>query len=322
MRTVILGGGALGSILAAHLHRAGHEVALVAREPRASLLAREGIRITGLLELTAKVPVHNNPAIANDADLVINALKTYQSSAVVRALRPKRGAVAFSVQNGVFKNEELAAVFGVEQVLGAIALVSGEVMADGSTRFTNNDPLYVGSLGQSSSQRCEEISAMFREAGIASEVSADIREMEWSKYTMFVPLFCCSLLTRQETHRFLSHPKSARVVASLCREMAQLAKAEGVMLRSGPGLSAAAMAEVDVETAVGIVREAGAQFARKARDHKVSGLQDLERGRPTELEEIAGYAHRRSEQLGLALDTLRTCYHLCSAISPPVPIGS
>ena len=52
------------------------------------------------------------------------------------------GAVAFSVQNGVFKNKELAAVFGAEQVLGATALVSGEVLADGSTRFTNNDPLF------------------------------------------------------------------------------------------------------------------------------------------------------------------------------------
>ena len=63
MKTVILGGGALGTILAAHLHRAGYEVSVVAREPRASLLARDGIRITGLSELTAAVPVHTDAAL-------------------------------------------------------------------------------------------------------------------------------------------------------------------------------------------------------------------------------------------------------------------
>jgi 2-dehydropantoate 2-reductase len=141
VNTVILGGGALGAILAAHLHRAGENVAVVARDPRASVLRRDGIRISGLSEFTAKVPVYTDPSAANDADLVIVALKTHQSPEVVRELRPKQAAVAFSVQNGIFKNEELAAVFGASNVLGAIALVSGEVMTDGSIRFTNNDPL-------------------------------------------------------------------------------------------------------------------------------------------------------------------------------------
>lgn len=316
MKTVILGAGSIGAILAAHLHQAGREVAVVARDPRASMLARDGIRITGLLEVTAQVPVYTDPAVANDADLVISALKTYQSPAVIRALRPKRGALALSVQNGIFKNKELAQVFGAEQVLGATALVSGEVLADGSTRFTNNDPLFLGSLSEVSAARCEQVADMFRQAGIASTVATDIREMEWSKYSMFVPLLCGSLLTRQETHRFLSHSDSARVVAQLCREMAQLADAEGVSLQSGPGLSAAALTEVSLEAAILRVQEVGAQFRQKARDHKVSALQDLERGRPTEVEETAGYALRRSEELGLDLPTLRTCYLLCSAASP------
>jgi 2-dehydropantoate 2-reductase len=318
MKTVILGAGALGTILAAHMHRAGCEVSVVAREPRASALKRDGIHITGLSELTAAVPVHTDASVANEADLVINALKTYQSPAVIGALRPKAGAVAFSVQNGVFKNKELAKVFGAQHVLGATAVVSGEVLPDGGTRFTANDHLLIGELADgAASTRSRQIAGMLREAGIAAEVSEHIDQMEWSKYTMFVPLLCGAMITRQETHRFLSHPDSARVVAALFREMAQLAQAEGVRLSAGPGLSAAALAQTDFASAVRIVREAGAQFEQKAPQHKVSALQDLERGRRTELEEIAGYAWRRSEELGLAPATLRTCYALCSAIDQP-----
>jgi 2-dehydropantoate 2-reductase len=319
MNTVIIGGGALGGILAAHLHRAGEHVALVAREPRASVLSKKGIRIAGLNNFTAKVPVYTDSSAANDADLVIIALKSHQSGAVVRELRPKRGAVALSVQNGVLKNEELASVFGASNVLGAIALVSGEVMTDGSIQFTNNDPILLGGLGRDSSLRSEQIVATFRKAGIAAEVSDDIRALEWSKFTMFVPLFCGAIITRQETYRFLRNADSARVIAALSREMAQLASAEGVLLQPGTGLSAAAMARVDFETAVGMVRDVGAYYEQKAPCHKVSGLQDLERGRQTEVEETVGFALRRSEELGLDLATLRTCYQLCCAIAATSP---
>jgi 2-dehydropantoate 2-reductase len=317
MRTVILGGGALGGILAAHLHRAGEDVAVIAREPRASVLARDGIRITGVAEFTAKVPVLTDTSVANDADLVIVALKTHQSPAVVRELRPKQGAVAFSVQNGVFKNEELSEVFGATNVLGAIALVSGEVVADGSTRFTNNDPIFLGEPGQESSSRSKLIVAMLQRAGIAAELSKNIRALEWSKFTMFVPLFCGAIITRQETSRFLRNPDSARVMAALSREMHRLATAEGVLLQPDAGLSAAALAQVDFESAVRIVRDVGAYYEQKAPRHKVSGLQDLERGRKTEVEETVGFALHRSEALGLELPTLRTCYHLCRAIAAP-----
>lgn len=316
MKTVILGGGALGSIIAAHLCNAGHQVSVVAREPRASLLAREGIRITGLVDTVARVPVITDVSSVREADLVINALKTYQSAAVLKAMRLDSRPVAFSVQNGVYKNTELAAVFGQEQVLGATAMISGEVLPDGATRFTTNESLSIGELSGADSARSREIAGMLKSAGINAVVAPDIKSMEWSKYVMFVPVFCLALIARQETHRFLSHPRSAAVMAALAREMAQLASAEGVPLSDSGSFSVAALARVGFEEAVQAVRGHGARMGQAAPTHKVSGLQDLERGRATEVEEIAGYALRRSLELGLRLPTLRTCYHLCSAISP------
>lgn len=319
MRVAILGAGALGTIFAAHLADAGEDVVVIAREPRASLLARDGLRVTGLVDKTARVPVFTDPAAANDADLVINALKTYQSPAVIAALRPRPGALALSVQNGVYKNDELAAVFGPEAVLGATALISGEVLADGAARFTVNERLQVGERAGGASARADAVAAMFERAGIRAAASADIRGLEWSKYAMFVPSFCLAVITRLPTYRFMSHPGSAGVVVALTREMVRLAHAEGVALpAAGGGYSAASLARADDDAALAAVLAYGERMRTAAPAHKVSGLQDLERGRRTEVEETVGFAVRRAQALGVACPTLRTCHGLCGAISASV----
>lgn len=317
MKTVILGGGALGSLFAAQLHAAGNDVTIVAREPRASLLAREGVRVTGLAELSARVPVVADPAAVREADLIINALKTYQSDAVLPRLRLARAPMAFSVQNGVYKNRELAAAFGAAQVLGASALIGAEVQADGVTRWTFNDSLLVGEPAGGESPRVAAVVAMLQGAGIKAAASPDIQGIEWAKYTMIVPSFCLALITRQETHLFLRHAESARIYVALSREMVRLAGSEGVKPAGNGGLPAIRLAEMGDEEAVRAVQVFGEKLFQGSPAHKVSGLQDLERGRTTEVEVLIGYALRRARELGLDLPVLRTCYSLCSAISPP-----
>ncbi|MFT3818882.1 MAG: 2-dehydropantoate 2-reductase [Rubrivivax sp.] len=313
MKTIILGGGALGSIIGAHLHRAGRDVVIVAREPRAGLLAREGVRITGIADFVAKVPIVREVAEAADGDLYINALKTFQSPAVIGALRPRPGAWAFSVQNGVYKNAELAAVFGEEGVLGASAMISGEVLPDGAVRFTVNDSLLIGEPAGGRSERCGAIATMLDEAGVRTAVSPAIRSVEWAKYAIFVPSFCLATITRKETHRFLQHPGTAAVMAALAREMAAIAAAEGVTLPASGVFSAAGLAAVDMQEAVRLTRAFGDHMAANAPRHKVSALQDLERGRQTEVEEIVGHACLLAQRHGLDLPVLRTCHGLSQA---------
>lgn len=317
MKTVVLGGGALGSIIAAHLHRAGADVVMVAREPRATLLERDGVRITGLSEFTARVPIVRESHAAGMADLYVNALKTFQSPDVVRDLRVREGAMALSVQNGVYKNTELAAAFGEEGVLGAAAMISGEVVSDGSVRFTMNESLLVGEPKGGLSDRSQAVAELLAKAGIRAAASPDIRGVEWSKYAIFVPMFCLAIITRQQTHRFLQHPGTAWVLATLAREMARLAEAERVAMVEPARFSAASLARGDLDDAVRTVREFGAELAAAAPDHKVSALQDLERGRRTELDEIVGHACRIADRHGLELPTLRTCFALCTAASAP-----
>ena len=100
---------------------------------------------------------------------------------------------------------------------------------------------------------------------------------------------------------------------------ARLARAEGIALPdAGGGYSAAALERADDAAALAAVLAYGERMRTAAPAHKVSGLQDLERGRPTEVEETVGFAVRRAAALGLDCPALRTCHGLCSAISPPL----
>src|SRR5205809_139211 len=99
MNFVIIGAGALGSIYAAHLTRAGHQVALVARGERAASLARHRIAIEGKAAFSARCNVVTDMGTLQQTDVVIVAIKTYDTEQALAPLRGLRAKSAFSVQN-------------------------------------------------------------------------------------------------------------------------------------------------------------------------------------------------------------------------------
>src|SRR5271170_4245346 len=102
----ILGAGAMGSIVGAHLARAGHSVVMLARTV-------------------------SEPASLAGAGALIVAVKTPGTAAALAALRHAHFDVTLSIQNGPLKNELLVQAFGAERVLGALANTSGELLPGG-----------------------------------------------------------------------------------------------------------------------------------------------------------------------------------------------
>src|SRR6187397_2732442 len=100
-RFVIVGAGALGSILAAHLGRAGHDVTVVARGRRVEQLARAGLVIRGLEELEQRVRVVEKTSDIAAADTLVLATKAIDTAATLAGLRHVTLDNAFSLQNGV-----------------------------------------------------------------------------------------------------------------------------------------------------------------------------------------------------------------------------
>ncbi|HEV7137240.1 MAG TPA: ketopantoate reductase family protein [Steroidobacteraceae bacterium] len=311
----ILGAGAIGSILAAHLARGGHSVIVIARGDRARAVQREGLRIKGLADFSARVAVATDPGQLQAADTLIVAMKTPGTEAALEQLKHVRVGAALSIQNGIVKNELLARTFAADRVLGALADTSGELLPSGEVLFTRNVNLPLGELAGGISERARRIAGLIDGAGVRSSAVDDIVSLEWSKFTVWLGLVSMAVTMRCVSWRFLMDADCAQVLVRLVREVAEVARAQGANLIDGAAsLPLRRMLEAPEQDAIAAVREAGEQMRSRAPHHRMSALQDLEAGRPLEVEETFGYAVRKARELGLTLPLLEACRHLVAAI--------
>lgn len=309
----ILGAGAIGSIVGAHLARAGHSVVMLVREQRARHIDQHGLRIQGLAEFTQPVPTLTDYSKLVSARVLIVAMKTHGTQAALESLRGASIGAAFSIQNGLLKNQLLIDAFGEPQVLGALADTSGELLPSGDALFTRNVNLFIGEIG-ADAQRAQQIAQQIDASGVRSSAVSDIRSREWSKFAGWAGFMILSVTTRLPTWKYLVDPDSALIIARLVAEIATLARACGVELTDEAMLPVATMSRLDERQAVEAIIRAGRNYEINAPAHRMSALQDLDAGRALEVDGTLGYAVRKATALNLRLPLLEAGYHLAASI--------
>jgi 2-dehydropantoate 2-reductase len=265
--------------------------------------------------------VVTNPQQAQGADVLIVTVKTYDTESALASVSHLQVGSVVSIQNGVVKNDLLAHAFGQEKVLGAMAAFSAEVLPTGTVRFTVNDGFYIGELPEGVSERVQTFADTLNQAGIVARVTPTIQSLEWSKYVVFVCLMAPAVLTRLETYKFLQDAHTAAITASLLDEMAAIARALSIALEDTSFVAVKTLSQLSLDDSIAQIRQRGEQFASQAPSHKVSTLQDLERGkRRLEVEETLGYAVQQGVTLGVPTPTMTTCYRLIAGINRSLQI--
>ena len=310
----MLGAGAMGSIIGAHLARSGHSVVMLARARRAQQIASDGLRIKGLVEFSQPVPTLSEPSQLTGAGVLIVATKTYVTEAALASLRRADVGVALSIQNGMMKDDLLADAFGRQRVLGALANLSGELLASGEVLFTRNANLFVGELDGSDSARARDIARTIDAAGVRATADRQILSLEWSKFAAWAPMMILSVATRALTWEYLIDPGPARVLVRLVRELGMLAAASQVPLSDRGVLPVATICRESEQDAVALLQKFGLDMKSSAPEHRMSTLQDLMAGRRLEVEETLGHAIRLAATLKLSLPLLSSCYELVAGI--------
>lgn len=310
----ILGAGAMGSIIAAHLARSGRTVVMLSRGRRAEQIDAQGVRITGLIEFTQRVPVLTDMAHFKSADVLIVATKTHGTEASLAAIRHAQIGTALSIQNGLMKNSLLVAAWGAQHVLGGLANTSGEQLSTGETLFTRNEQLYLGELAGGLSTRAQHIAHTINDSGVRTSAVTDIESLEWSKFSAWAGLMLLAVTTRAVTWKYLVDPSSALLMVRLIREVAALASVRQITLSDLAPLPVATIARGSEMQGIAIVQAAGHRFKSSAPDHRLSALQDLEAGRRLEIEETLGYALRLAADSHASMPLLDSLYELTAAI--------
>lgn len=319
MHFVILGAGALGSIYAAYLARAGHQVSLIARGERAAALASHGIAMEGKESFCARCNIVTQAQTLGEADVLIVAIKTYDTAQALAPLRGLKVKSALSVQNGVLKNQQLSEAFGPAATLGAVGMLGGAVLpATGSlpgvVRYNVAGPTIVGEGAGGDSSRVNELVGTLVQSGLEARASDDITSVEWSKFVGWSGFSTLAVMTRLPTWRFMADADTALIAARVMRETAAVAIGHGVTLQDS-GFSSQAFRSASEDAAVKAVQAHGEKMRTTAPDFRQSILQDADRNRRLEVHETLDYTLALATELGVATPTLDLCCRVLRAVS-------
>lgn len=315
MQFTIVGAGALGSILGAHLIAAGHAVIMIARGARATQLKDRGLRLRGLREFDLPCQVVAPGAAIATPGVLIYTVKTYQMDDALAALDSLRPDAVFSVANGVMKNEQLTAVYGRERVLGCMANVSGELLASGEVSFTRNVRMPLGPLPGYRGPAAASIAAAIDAAGVITPAVDDIETAEWSKFAGWLAMFTLAVIARTTTGVYLENAGLAALAVKLVKEAVALARARGITLVDQSPIPVVSVADAATPAAaVEILRDIGRNLIAQAPTHRMSALQDFDAGRRLEVHETLGYAQREAQRLAVPAPTIAFCYELVAGL--------
>jgi len=320
VRTVIVGAGGLGSVVGGYLAKAGYPVTLVGRAAHVETIREHGLEILALngRHLVKEVQATDDARTVTAADLLILCVKTYDNEAALKGAAHLSGRVrcALSLQNGVLKDKALGGVFGPESVIGATTMIGATLAGAGRVRYTAPGITYIGEFDGRESERVRTVAEMFRKANLRIQVAPDIRSAIWCKLNHILPSASLSVLTRLEFHRILKDRTLATLFVELTRECAKLAKAQGITLDDFPGFEVKRLCEAPLLVAVASVQEDGRKMEEAGMTNvKISMLQDVERKKRTEVEEIIGYVAREAARLQTPVPRIDLVYRLVKGVS-------
>jgi 2-dehydropantoate 2-reductase len=291
VRWAMVGAGAMGSLFGGLLGRAGQEVWLVdGWREQVDALNGGGLRIedhSGCLgqgEIVVRVAATTDPGEVEPVDCVVFFVKSYDTEAAARWARPLFGpeTVALTLQNGLGNVEQLERVLGSGRVLAGATSCGATLLGPGRIRFAGCGPTTVGELEDRVTPRVERIAAALAAAGLPTEVSANIKSVIWGKILINVGINALTALTGLTNGGLLEHAETREVMRAAVTEATTVALARNIRgLRSDP---------------VAHVEEVAARTAA----NRSSMLQDVERGRRTEIEAINGSIVREAAVAGLS----------------------
>jgi 2-dehydropantoate 2-reductase len=292
VRFVVAGAGAVGGYLGACLARAGGDVTLVARGPHLAAMQDRGVRVE-----SPEGHFEAHPALAGDlesvgpADVVVLGVKAHSLPDLAPRLRPLLGpdTVVMSTQNGIpwwFTPLErvdpggvIAAAIESHRVVGSIIYFSTEVAQPGVIRHIDGKRISLGEPAGGRSDRCQAIAGALMEAGLRCSVTAHMREEIFVKLMGNAAFNPISALTGATLAEMTRHPDVSGLARKIMSEVQAVATGLGIRL------------PVSIERRMAGAEEVG--------EHKTSMLQDLEAGRPLELEAVVGALAELGERLGI-----------------------
>ena len=307
MKICVFGAGAIGGYMGAKLAQAGADVSLVARGPHLAAMQANGLRLVEESgEITVPVRAEEDPAALGEQDYVIVTLKAHSVPPVVGRMAPLIGenTTVVSGVNGVpwwyfhkhggdLEGTRLASVdpgnvqwdgFGPDRVLGCVVYPAAEVVQPGVVKHIEGNRFSLGEPDGSKSDRALDLSKALSAAGLKAPVRPRLRDEIWVKLWGNLSFNPISALTRATLDVLCTEPGTRGIARAMMVEAQEIAETLGVKF------------PIDVDRRI----DGGAAVGA----HRTSMLQDLDAGRPMEIDALVGSVQELGRVVGVTTPTI------------------
>jgi 2-dehydropantoate 2-reductase len=311
VRFLIAGAGAIGGYVGAKLALAGEDVTLFARGAHLKAMQENGVRVIGEEgNFEARPRIIGNLNDAGEQDVIVLGVKAHGLTGLAPSITPLIGAntTVLSTQNGIpwwyFENETgefaglhlesvdpgraIATAIPAKAVVGSLVYFATDLAEPGVIRHIEGNRISLGEPDGTRSDRIKAIAEALIKAGLRAPVTTRLRSEMFVKLLGNAAFNPISALTRATLVKMAQDPGVRALVAEIMIEVSRIAERLGITL------------PVSIDQ-----RIAGAEAVG---EHKTSMLQDLELGRPMELECIAGALVELGDKLALPTPNLKAVY--------------
>ena len=236
MKIAVMGSGGVGGFFGGRLAHIGCDVSFIARGAHLAAMREQGLTIENEPQGNIHVPhvtVTDNPATIGVADLVVIAVKLWDTEDAVRAVAPLVGpnTAVVSLQNGVIKDDILRRAFGDAAAIGGVSYVAARISRPGVIHQTGTmQRCIVGEYDGRRSARVEELHDALARSGVKAEISDDIRRTLWEKYVFLVGLSGSTTTMRSPIGPIRENPQTRAFLFDLMKETVAVGRAHGVGL--------------------------------------------------------------------------------------------
>ncbi|BCJ86087.1 ketopantoate reductase family protein [Effusibacillus dendaii] len=289
LKIAVIGAGAIGKLVAARLAAAGFSIQmLVRRREQANLLNEKGVTLQQMNGRRMTVPVQaTTEATDLAADLVILTVKSFDTAVGASQIADMAGIpYVLSLQNGLGNGEALASVLGAERVLLGITTYGATSLSDGEVAARGEGELVIGEY-QSNSAIKQTISdltqadSIFSQAGWNVRRAADMRKEIWLKALINIGINPLTAIHRTVNGEIAARPDLRKMALAAVWEAGRIAVANGILAMEDVQAAADRMLQVCQQTAA----------------NRSSMLQDIENGRPTEIDSLNGQIVQMGKEL-------------------------
>jgi len=287
-RYLIMGTGALGTVFGGLLQHAGHSVAFLGRGAHFQRLSTEGGLIDGIWGEYPVAPVAL-PLSGERYDVIMLSVKSFDTATAVRqvaSLATPDGLVV-SLQNGLGNLETIAQEFGARRTIGGRVIFGAQVSQPGRVTVTvYADRVLLGALDPAAPvAKLQLVAQHLNESGIPTAVVADIVPHLWEKVLYNCALNPLGAILGVPYGALGDHPETRELMRRIIEEIYQVAAAKSISLH--------------FPTADGYFRHFLEELVPPTAAHWPSMWQDLQAGRPTEIESLNGAICRYGREFGL-----------------------